>query len=123
MGAWDPWTYREPDVRPSTVGRDIARYDVEATNGFIGTVDEATYTVGSSYIVVDTGPWVFGARFMMIPAGTIDRIDVRHARVCIDLTKDQIKNAPPFDPVAPTSIEYRDDLADYYGRLYAGVGR
>ena len=46
------WTYREPMTEPL----DIKGFDVEATDGAIGRIDETTYDVGSSYIVVDTGP-------------------------------------------------------------------
>ncbi len=54
-------------------------FKVEATDGDIGKVDEATYEVGSSYIVVDTGPWIFG-RKVVLPAGMIERIDLDKKR-------------------------------------------
>jgi len=55
----DLWTYEItlPEMP------DLTRFDVEATDGSIGHVDEATYDVGASYLVVDTGPWIFGKRF------------------------------------------------------------
>jgi len=34
---------------------DLAGYDVEAVDGSIGTVDEATSQAGENYLVVDTG--------------------------------------------------------------------
>src|SRR5262245_45227495 len=40
----------------------------------IGKVDEATNDVGSSHVVVDTGPWIFGKK-VMLPAGTIVCMD------------------------------------------------
>ncbi len=39
---------------------DLSGFKVEATDGDIGKVDEATNEVGSSFIIVDTGPWIFG---------------------------------------------------------------
>ena len=33
---------------------DITGFEVEALDGGIGKVDEATYEVGSSYLVIDT---------------------------------------------------------------------
>ena len=48
-------------------------FGVEAIDGSIGKVDEATYDTDSSSIVVDTGPWIFG-RKVMLPAG-VDRPD------------------------------------------------
>ena len=35
---------------------DIKGFDVEATDGSIGKINEATYSVGSSYIVIGYGP-------------------------------------------------------------------
>jgi hypothetical protein len=62
----------------------------------IGKVDEATYDVGSSYIVVDTGPWIFGRK---VPARrAIERIDLDKRKVELRLTEEQIKNSPEFDP-------------------------
>jgi hypothetical protein len=84
------WTYREPMPEPM----DIEGFDVEATDGSIGKIDEATYDVGSSYIVVDTGPWIFG-RKVVLPAGSIETIDLDNRKVSVRLTKDQIKDSPP----------------------------
>jgi hypothetical protein len=53
---------------------DVVGFDVEATDGSIGKIDEATYDVGSSYVVVDTGPWIFGSK-VMLPAGIITRVE------------------------------------------------
>ena len=84
----DLWTY-PADSSAET----LDRFEVEATDGDIGKVDEATYEVGSSYIVVDTGPWILG-RKVLLPAGVIERIDLDNRKVQVRLTKDQIKNSP-----------------------------
>ena len=70
------WTYREPMTEPM----DIKGFEVEASDGSIGKIDEATYDVGSSYIVVDTGPWIFGRR-VVLPAGAIEMIDLDDRKV------------------------------------------
>ena len=62
------WTYVEFDVvEPRAL--DLTGWDVEAQDGHLGKIDEATYEVGRSYIVVDTGFWIFGKK-RMIPAGS-----------------------------------------------------
>jgi hypothetical protein len=38
--------------------------------------------------------------------------------VFVDLTKDQIKNAPEFDPDRGLDESYRTQLGDYYSRTY-----
>jgi PRC-barrel domain protein len=106
------WTY-SPDLDTS----DLEGLDVEATDGSIGKIDEATYDVGASYIVVDTGPWIFGKK-VMIPASAIQRIDLDNRSVNLRLTKDQIKASPEFDESTYTSSEYRDRVGSYYGPIF-----
>lgn len=108
------WTYSS-----SPAARDLAGFDVAATDGDIGSVDEATYDVGSSYIVVDTGPWIFG-RKVVLPAGVIERIDLDSRKVEVRLTKKQIKNSPEFDPDTEDyrSDAYRERVGTYYEEFY-----
>lgn len=111
----DVWAYRdlaELGYDPSS-GKEIAGYEVEAIDGTIGKVDAATYDVSGSYVVVDTGPWIFGKK-VMLPAGVIDRIDEQYERIVVNRTKDQIKNAPEFDETRTADTEYRGELGDYY---------
>jgi hypothetical protein len=105
----DIWTYREQEwATGSYVG-----YKVQALDGSIGKIDEASNDVGVSYIVVDTGPWIFGTK-VMLPAGVIDRIDRDEEKVYVDRTKEQIKNAPEFDSDRYRDDIYRSDLGAYY---------
>ena len=109
----DIWTY-EIDV---TEPMDVSGFHVEAIDGRIGKVDEATYEVGSSYLVVDTGPWIFG-RKVVIPAGTITQLDIPNELIGLNLTKDQIKDSPEFKPDTDEyrTGTYRSDLGRYYER-------
>jgi hypothetical protein len=113
--AWDPWTYRS-DVEMSGNRADLVGFDVEATDGSIGKIDEATYDVGSSYVVVDTGPWIFGSK-VMLPAGTIRRVDRQDRKVYVYRSKDEIKSAPKFDKETYTNRDYRDRLGKYYRKF------
>jgi hypothetical protein len=105
----DMWSYRADlqGTREALVG-----CDVEARDGSIGKVDEATQETGNAYIVVDTGPWIFG-RKVVIPAGTIERIDVNDNKMFVALTKDQIKDSPEYDPDR-FDEGYRTRLGTYY---------
>jgi len=105
------WSFSRNDaVEPI----DVEGFTVEATDGDIGKIDEATYEVGSSYIVVDTGPWILG-RKVMLPAGAIEAIDLDDHKVVVRLTKDQIKNSPELDEsIDYRSDEYRSRVGSYY---------
>jgi len=96
-----------------TRGVDIVGFDIEATDGGIGKIDEATYDVGSSYVVVDTGPWIFGKK-VMLPAGVIQRVDLDSQTLIVDRTKDEIKNSPEFDENMYRDESYRTQLGSYY---------
>jgi hypothetical protein len=113
MQGADIWIFRA-ESGFGTETRDIAGYKVEATDGSIGKVDEATYDTGSSYIVVDTGPWIFGKK-VLLPAGVISRIDRDDEKVYVNRTKDQIKDAPEFDQASYREDDYRSRVGSYYG--------
>ena len=117
MATSDIWTYRDT----SWTQRNLVGFSVEAIDGSIGKIDEATNEVGDSYIVVDTGPWIFGHK-ALLPAGTISSVDTLDRKVFVNLTKDQIKNAPEFDESKKLDENYRRDLGEYYGReTYTGT--
>ena len=108
------WTYRDGIVDPAASPLNVVGYGVEATDGSIGKVDDATYEVGSSFLVVDTGPWIFGKK-VMLPAGTIQRIDENDEKVWVNRTKDQIKNAPEYDETNAGDKGRRHEIGTYYG--------
>ena len=113
----DVWTFRDQHDLGSNVMEthaDLSGFGVEALDGSIGKVDEATYDMGRSYLVVDTGPWIFGKK-VMIPAGVVRGIDEAEEKVFVNRTKDQVKNAPEFDESLVGDDTYRSSLATYYG--------
>jgi hypothetical protein len=104
----------------ATPGIDLSRIDltgfkVEARDGSIGKVDEATHEASGSFVVIDTGPWIFGKK-VMLPAGVIRDIDLDTETIFVDLMKDEIKNAPEFDEKTYRDQSYRNELGQYYGR-------
>jgi hypothetical protein len=114
----DVWTYRE-GVDLGVSKRNVVGYDVEAQDGSIGKVDEATFDTDASSLVVDTGPWIFGKR-VMLPAGVIRSVDHDDEKIFVNRTKDEIKNAPEFDDSFLRDDEYRSRLGSYYGPGGAG---
>jgi hypothetical protein len=111
------WTYRD---QSELDGRDLSGYQVEAIDGEIGKIDELINADdGAGYIIVDTGPWIFG-RKVMLPAGVISGVDHDHEQVHVNRTKEQIKASPPFEPNLYGDDVYRQLLGSYYGP--GGVG-
>jgi hypothetical protein len=114
--SWDAWNYRE-STGISNRQDDLAGFKVHAVDGDIGKIDAATRDVGGGYVVVDTGPWIFG-RKVMLPAGTVERIDWDDESVYVDRTKDQIKASPELGEDTVDDAAYRDRLGSYYGETY-----
>jgi hypothetical protein len=111
MASIEMWTF----VVDAPLNLDLTGFKVEATDGSIGKVDEATKEAGGSFIIVDTGPWIFGKK-VMLPAGLIREIDPDTETIFVNRTKDEIKNAPEFDEQRYREQGYRDELGEYYGR-------
>ena len=105
----DIYNYRDQTI----TGIDLTGYSVEATDGSIGKVDESTNEAGGSYIVIDTGPWIFGKK-VLLPAGVVDRVDRDEEKVYVSLMKDEIKNAPEWDEERGADEAYRSDVGSYY---------
>jgi hypothetical protein len=114
--AFQPWQYR-PETGLPGEEVDLTGYSIAAIDGDIGHVDQATdELLGESYLVVDTGPWIFG-RKVLLPAGVVERIDPADKKIYVDRTKDQIKDAPEYDELADDA-QYRDRVGDYYTDTY-----
>ncbi|MBB2942646.1 hypothetical protein FB565_002359 [Actinoplanes lutulentus] len=134
-----PWSWRDPagpagsDYDPAGVesldesetgrsGVDLVGFKVEATDGHIGSIDQASYDVGSAYLVVDTGPWIFG-RKVILPAGTVQNIDHTDRKVYVDRTKEQIKSSPEYDKETFETQDYRESVGEYYTGNYRDYPR
>ncbi|MCU1360527.1 MAG: domain containing protein [Ilumatobacteraceae bacterium] len=112
------WSY--PDGLGRTVVADLIGYQVIASDGEIGHIDRATDEIEGAAIVVDTGFWIFGKK-RMIPAGVIDRIDAEANSVQVNLSKDDIKQAPDYveDAQNRQAVDlHRDDVTSYYSRWW-----
>ena len=116
--AWNPWDFRD---RAEMVreGRTVTGFKVHAVDGDIGKVDSVTTDPGDSHLVVDTGHWIFG-RKVMLPAGTVERVDWDGEKVHVDRTKDQIRHSPehPEPDEGSPRPAYRERMEFYYRDFY-----
>jgi hypothetical protein len=110
MATVEIWTFREQ----SYANFDLSGFKVEALDGSVGKIDEASNELGSSYVVVDTGPWILGKK-VLLPAGVIGGIDADEEKVFVQRTKEQIKGSPEFDSDSYHDDAYRSEVGEYYG--------
>jgi hypothetical protein len=105
---FEPWRYRETVAHNAS---DLSGFHVEATDGRIGKVQSVNDARDAGYLIVDTGPWIFG-RTVVIPAGAIDNIGYEERVVYVDRTRDQVKSSPE------VGADALDKVQDYYRSTY-----
>ena len=110
----DVWTYPDPELLGANIrNTDVTGYGVEALDGSIGKIDEATYDTGSSYLIVDTGSWLTPGKKVMLPAGVVLRVTTDDEKVYVNRMKDEIRDAPELADFKDEA--YREKLGSYYG--------
>jgi len=104
----------DPHLRST---EEVAGYNIRATDGEIGhvedfVVDDEEWAI--RYVVVDTRNWLPG-RKVLIPARRISAVGWPEREVYADLTREEIKSAPEWDPDALPDREYETRLHEHYG--------
>ena len=105
----------DPNLRSM---REVAGYSIAATDGSIGHVEDFIIEDENwavRYVVVDTRNWLPGKRVIVSPEWVED-IDWRGRTVSLKLSRDEVKDSPPYDPSQPVNRQYEVHLYDYYGR-------
>lgn len=95
---------------------DLRGLALGATDGEIGTIKDAYFDDHNwtlRYLVVTTGSWLSGRSVLISPASIKG---VRgNQRLELNLTREQIRNAPGQDSDRPVSRQYEAQLLDHYG--------
>ena len=92
---------------------DLRGMSVEARDGSIGKVEDVVDRVaGGAFLLVDTGPWIFG-RTVKLPASVVDAVDHERGVVLVELTKDEIRDAPAYDPAREEAAD-EAEFSSYY---------
>ncbi len=99
--------------------RAIENYHIHAADGDIGhveslLVDDEAWAI--RYLVVNTSDWWLGHQMLVAPPWIAD-ISWLDATVSVDLTRQAVKDAPPYDGKALPSREQERGLFEHYGRF------
>lgn len=89
---------------------------VEATDGSIGHVqdcliDGTTWDV--RYLIVNTSNWWFGQHVLLSPHA-VRQITWAPRKVLLNVTRDRVKNSPPWSPIDLIDESYQRRLHGYY---------
>jgi SpoIIAA-like len=105
----------DPHLRST---RQVNGYRIHSTEGEIGQVEDFDVeddTWEIRYIVVNTRRWLQGRTVLIHPLW-IKEVSWRKSEVFVALSRDSIRNSPPFDKLKPVSRDYETRLFDHYGQ-------
>jgi hypothetical protein len=105
----------DPHLRAA---REVVGYEVRARDQRIGHVDDLILETGDwsqRYLVADTRNWLPG-RKVLLSTSWIARVDWVEGQVGVDLTAEEVRASPEYDPTEPVNREYEAVLHDFYGR-------
>ena len=97
---------------------NVKGYHIQGTDEEIGHVDDFLFddeTWAMRYFIVDTRNWWPGGRKVLLATHWIAHLDWARALVQVNLTQDQIRNSPEYDPDMPLDREGEASLHLHYG--------
>lgn len=97
--------------------KEVKGYNISATDGDIGHlvdlfVDDSEWSI--HYALVDTRNWLPGRKVLIAPDWA-SNFDWQESKFHVDMTKEQIKSSPEYNPQRTIDRSYEKDLHNYYG--------
>lgn len=96
----------------------VTGYQIDCMEGVLGHIADMIVDTESwslRYLVIDTGNWLPGKK-VIIAFDWITYFTWEDHKAHVDLTQEQVKQAPVYDPSLPVNRAYEIQLYDYYGR-------
>lgn len=90
---------------------------LEAKDGGVGKVIDIFFDDldwAARYLVVDAGNWHQHKRVLISPHA-VRNPDPHNGRIPVDLTREEVRNAPGADTLAPPSRRFESQYHEYYG--------
>jgi hypothetical protein len=106
----------DPNLRSS---REVIGYYVEGTDGTLGHIDDLLTDDHGwilRYLIVDTRNWLPGKKVMLPPAW-VEGIDWADRAVRFEMTREQIRESPEYDPSRAVERAHEHSLFDFFGRM------
>ncbi len=105
----------DPALRSS---KEIINYDISASDDKIGHVDDFIFDDMNwmiRYVIVDTANFLPGKK-VLLAMNWVHDFDYERKNAVVGLKKDEIKDAPSYEPDKPIEREYEAELYDYYNQ-------
>jgi hypothetical protein len=109
---------RTPDDCHLRSCKAVIGHHIEASDGEIGhvqdlLVDDRTWAI--RYLIVDTSNW-WGGQHVLVAPQWIEDVGWSEAKVTVDLTRQAVRDAPPYDSAAQLDRQQEQGLYEHYGR-------
>jgi len=109
---------REPENPHLRASDEVQGYRIHAIDGELGEVhdliiDDRGWMV--RYLVADTRKWLPGKKVLIAPAW-VGGVDWAGREITVDLDRETIRSAPPYDPSRAIGADYEVRLLGHYGK-------
>ncbi|MBO1895753.1 MAG: PRC-barrel domain-containing protein [Shewanella sp.] len=95
----------------------VAGYHLDAIDGELGhlqgmLIDIDTWAI--RYLIINTSNWWLGHLVLIAPK-SIKEVSWPTSKIYVDMTQQQVKDAPTYDPSVPFDLEHEQNLHTHYG--------
>lgn len=95
---------------------ELLGYELMARDDHMGKVHDFFFSDEDwtiRYLVVDTGPWIFGRKVLISPHALLQPVWASRS-FPVNLTREEVKASPEVDFAKPVSREYEEELLAHY---------
>lgn len=95
---------------------ELLGYELMAKDGQMGKVEDFFFNDEDwmiRYLVVDTGPWIFGRKVLISPDALLQPVWTSET-FPVTLTREEVRTSPDIDVAKPVSREYEEKLHEHY---------
>lgn len=100
------------------IASDVIGYDIQATDGTIGHVEDFIIddkTLAIRYLIIDTKNWWPGKKVLISPKW-IERVSWDESKVFITLLREDIKQSPEYTDEVLLTRDYENGLYQHYNQ-------
>lgn len=97
--------------------KEVQGYHINALDGKLGHLEDIVIDVKNwqiIYAIVDTSNWLPWSKKVLIPLGSMDKINFVEREVHIRMNTEAIKNAPEYESADSISEDYEEKIMDFF---------
>lgn len=106
----------DPHLRSA---KEVTGYQIQCMEGTLGHIEDLIVDTESwslRYLIIDTNNWLPTSKKVIIAFDWLTHFTWEDCKAHVDLTQEQVKNAPHYDARLPVNRAYETQLYDFYGR-------